>query len=71
MFWEREGVTVLDGTWRATVADHPDAAFIVPPSKKHRSDTAYRMRMTTGSILSLPPRATRAAAAILDGSFYA
>lgn len=70
-FWEGEGIAVLDGTWRATVSAHPDAAFIVPPSKKHRSDPAYRERMTTASILNLPPRATRAAAAILEGNLYA
>ena len=70
-FWEGDGISVLDGTWRGAVSAHPDAAFIVPPSKKHRSDPAYRVRMTTASILNLPPRATRAAAAILDGSFYA
>lgn len=70
-FWEGEGIAVLDGTWRATVAEHPAAAFIVLPSKRHRSDPAYRDRMTSASMLNLPPRATRAAGAILDGSFYA
>lgn len=70
-FWEKEGVAVLDGTWRSTVSAHPAAAFIVPPSKRHRSDPAYRMRMTTASILNLPPRATRAAAATLEGNLYA
>lgn len=70
-FWDGEGIAVLDGTWRATVTEHPSAAFIVQPSKKHRSSTAYRMRMTTASILNLPPRATRAAAAILEGNLYA
>lgn len=70
-FWDGEGIAVLDGTWHSAVSEHPAAAFIVPPSKRHRSDPAYRQRMTTGSILNLPPRATRAAAAILDGSFYA
>ncbi|WP_447947952.1 hypothetical protein [Microbacterium maritypicum] len=70
-FWEGESIAVLDGTWRSTVDRHSDAAFIVVPSKRHRSDPAYRDRMTTGSILNLPPRATRAAAAILEGTFYA
>lgn len=70
-FWERESIAVLDGTWRTCVAEHPDAAFVVQPSKKHRSDPAYRQRMTTGSILCLPPRATRAVAAMLRGDFYA
>lgn len=70
-FWEREGIEVLDSTWRLAVDQHADAAFIVAPSKRHRSDPAYRDRMTTGSILNLPPRATRAAAAILEGTFYA
>lgn len=70
-FWEREGIGVLDSTWHAAVVEHPDAAFVVQPSKKHRSAPAYRQRMTTGSILNLPPRATRAAAAMLRGDFYA
>lgn len=70
-FWEGEDIRVLDSTWRSVVAENPDAAFIVPPSKRHRSHPAYRQRMTTASILNLPPRASRAAAAILEGNLYA
>ncbi|KJL22897.1 hypothetical protein RN51_01642 [Microbacterium oxydans] len=71
-FWRTKELVVFRGSLRGTVEQqHHRAAFVLTPNNKHRALPTYRKKMTTGGVLSLPPRAVNAVAAMLRGDFYA